>query len=323
MSTATLEVGGTATLSDSGDPTAANAPGLYLSASQIEKFTSCEQKWVFGKTTDSPPSAGSDATDLGTLLHTLKGAWWSGRSWRAEWILAVAEYMGVGIEEVAYTINKAGEIEELDKGWTAPKVFHRAPPIMAAWEEVHGTHPSKDPNPHGTALDGTTVDLTGATLVALELPFDLPIPGVPDARVRGFIDGLISTQVDKVRVHDQLWIIEEKSMGKWGRENQVPWDPQLNLYLWAAKQLLPNLQGAVFEAISTYAYKEGPPSRRFKRIPLAYDPRIVDQTMKNVAKVARRGKTLLKNPGLAIRSIGGACTYCDHRMACLTPWLEA
>lgn len=301
MSTATLEVGG------GGDPA---APGLYLSASQLSKFTDCESRWVRDKTAvDRIERAGSDATDLGTLLHTLQGAWWSGRSWRAEWILAVAEYVGAGIEEVAYTV-KDGEIAELDKGWTAPKVFLRALPIMAAWEEVHGTHPSKDPDP----------EWAGTTLVALELPFDLPIPGVPGARVRGFIDGLVSRPVDKVRTHDELRIVEWKSMGRWGREDQVPFDPQLHLYLWAAKQLLPNLTGAVFEAISTYAYKDGPPDRRFKRIPLDYDARAIDLSMKNVTKVARRAKALLKNPGLAIRNVGGACTYCDHRMACLTPW---
>lgn len=283
---------------------------LYLSASQISKFTDCETKWVLGKTTQTPPSAGSDATDLGTLLHTLQGAWWSGRSWRAEWILAVAEYVGVGVEDVAYRLDEAGEIVATDKGWTAPKVFDRALPIMAAWEEVHGTHPSKDPDP----------EWAGTNLVALELPFDLPIPGVPGARVRGFIDGLVSRPVDKVRTHDELRILEFKSMGRWGREKQVPFDPQLMLYLWAGKQLLPNLTGAVFEAISTYAYKGDDPAQRFKRLTLDYDQRAIDLTMKNVAKVARRAKTLLKNPGLAIRSVGGACTYCDHRRSCLTPW---
>lgn len=308
MSTATLEVGGTTH----------GAPDLlYLSPSQLSKLTDCENKWVLGKTTQSPPSAGSDATDLGTLLHTLQGAWWSGRSWRAEWILAVAEYMGVGIEKVAYTIDKAGEIQELSEGWTAPKVFNQALPIMAAWERVHGTHPSKDEDPQWA----------GTNLVALELPFDLPIPGVPNARIRGFIDGLVSTPIDHIRTHDELRILEFKSMGRWGREKQVPFDPQLMIYLWAGKQMLPNLRGAVFEAISTHEYKapegkgiESVDSKRFKRIPLDYDARAIDLTMKNVAKAARRGKTLLKNPGLAIRNVGGACTYCDHRRACLTPW---
>lgn len=317
MSTATVEVaaGGL------------DAPGLYLSASQITKFTTCEHKWLLSKTL--PPEqrrfAGSDATDLGTLMHTLMGAWWSGRDWHAEWIAAVAEYVGVGIEDVAYMLQvpsahdpawdevkpHLSAILEREAGWTSPKTFLRALAIMDAWVAVHGEHPSKDPDPEWSNTD----------LVALELPFDLPIPGVPGARVRGFLDGLVSTPVDKIRTHDTLRLLEFKTMGKWGRENQVPFDPQLNLYLWAARQLMgPSVEGAVFEAISTYDYKQGGPERRFKRIPLEYDQRKVAMQMDNVKKVARRAKALLKNPALAIRNIGDACTYCDFRRQCLTPW---
>jgi hypothetical protein len=286
-------------------------PGLHLSASQISLFTDCERKWVFRKTVPAEEQrfAGSDATDLGTLLHTLMGAWWSGAPWRAAWLDAVAEYLGEHVSEVAHKITR-GKVVHLDKGWAAPKFALRALPIMEAWEAVHGTSPAKDP------------DRAWATtsLVALELPFDLPIPGVPDARVRGFIDGVVSTPVDKVRVHDRIRLLEFKSMGRWGRENMVPFDPQLHLYLWAVKQLLPNIDGAVFEAISTYDYKEGPASRRFKRLELPYQEEAIEASITNVAKVARRGLDLLQNPDLAIRNVGSACTYCDHRRRCLTPW---
>ena len=285
--------------------------GLHLSASQISLFTECEQKWVYRKTTpqDEQRFAGSDATDLGTLLHTLMGAWWSQSPWREAWLTAVAEYLHETPEDIAHKVSR-GKVIHLDKGWSAPKFALRALPIMEAWEKVHGKSPAKDPDRAWAAT----------SLVALELPFDLPIPGVAGARVRGFIDGVVSTPVDGVRVNDEVRLLEFKSMGRWGRENMVPFDPQLHLYLWAAKQLMPNLAGAVFEAISTYDYKDGPDSRRFKRLELPYIDEAIEISIANVAKVAERGLYLLENPTLAIRSVGSACTYCNHRRECLTPW---
>lgn len=307
---ATLEVEGT------GDGPSA----LYLSVSQIDKFTTCEQRWVLAKSGPKVKVARSDALELGTLIHTCKAAWWGGKPWREAWLAAAMEELGS--EEIDWKLSR-GKLVQTDKGWTVPKVFLRALPIMEAWERVHGKSPDKDPNPNG--IDPRTreeVELAGLTLVATELPFDLPVPGVPDVRIRGYLDSVASRPVDKIRVHDELWIIEEKTMGKWGRENQVAWDPQLHVYGWAARQLL-GAKGAVFEAISTYNYKydEDPAERdkdRFKRLPLVFDDRMIDQTMKNVAKVARRAKQLYKNPGLAISNAGDACTYCDFRGVCPT-----
>lgn len=295
MSVATLEVGG-------------KSPGLRLSVSQIQKFTTCENRWLLHKTL--PPEqkqfARSEALDLGTLMHRLLAAWRSGRSWRDEWIAALVEDVGL---DHAYEIRR-GEIRERKTGWEAPRHFVRALPIMQDWEKVHGRIGAEDPDP----------DLAGMTFVATELPFDLPVPGVQDVRIRGFIDGMVSQPVDDVKVHDRLRIVEDKTMGRWGREAQVPFDLQLNTYLWAARQLNSQVDGAVFEAISTYAYKNGTPEIRFKRLFLDYDPRLVDRTMQDVARVARRMKAVLKNPNLVVRNVGDACTYCDYRRQCLTPW---
>lgn len=298
MSEATLEVGGQASA----------APGLRLSVSQIQRFTTCENRWLLHQTL--PPEqkqfAKSEALELGTLMHTLLAAWRSGRSWREAWLAALVEEVG---PDHAYEIQR-GEIQEKKTGWVAPRIYQRALPIMQDWERVHGRIGAEDPDP----------DLAGMTFVATELPFDLPVPGVQGVRIRGFIDGMISQPVDDVRAHDRLLIVEDKTMSRWGREDQVPFDLQLNVYLWAARQLNGRVDGAVFEAISTYAYKNGTPEIRFKRLFLDYDERLVSRTMQDVARVARRMKAVMKNPNLVVRNVGDACTYCDYRRQCLTPW---
>lgn len=261
----------------------AQRPGLLLSASQINKFTQCEMRWLFSKTRPQENLAKSDALRLGTLMHSLLGAWWQGRPWQDEYDRCLAEEPG------------------WEPGYEPPDVYSRAVKIMAAWVEVHGLTP---PYP----------------LIALELPFDLPIPGVPGARIRGFLDGVVNVpSLDGIRTHDRARILEFKTMGRWGREDQVPWDPQLHVYLWAANQLF-GADGVIFEAVSTYDYKQGGPERRFKRIELPYDERAVARTMDDVARVARRAKAVLQRPLLAVRSVGDQCKWCEHHIECLTPW---
>ena len=296
MSDATLEVGG-------------DAPGLQLSVSQIQKFTTCENRWLLNRQLpeEQKQIAKSEPLSLGTLMHSCLAAWRSGRSWREAWIAAVIEE--VGSTEVAYKVSR-GKIVELAKGWQAPKWMHRALPIMDDWEKVHGRTGEQDKDPA----------MAGMQFVATELPFNIEVPGVPGARIRGFLDSMVAQPVDHIRVHDRMKVVEDKTMGRWGRENQVPFDLQLNVYLWAARQMNGNVDGAVFEAISTYDYKNGTPEIRFKRLFLPYDQRLVDRTMHDVAAAARRMAEVLEDPERAVRNVGDACTYCDFRRVCLTPW---
>jgi hypothetical protein len=46
----------------------------------------------------------------------------------------------------------------------------------------------------------------------------------------------------------------------------------------------------------------------------------VDLAVRNMVKVAKRSKFLLRRPGLAIRNVGSNCTYCNHQTECLHPW---
>lgn len=294
MSTATLEVG-------------ANGSDLYFSASSIQRFTDCEMRWLLRH--NQPPEARereakTEALDLGTLMHRLVGAWDQGRSWEHEHLAALHDDPW------------------WEPGFDPPRAFDRALKIMAAWVEVHGPRPER-------------------LLDTVELPFDLPIPGVKGARIRGFLDGLRSVPIDGNRTHDLRRIVEYKTMGRWGREGRVAWDPQLGIYLWAASQLV-DVDGVEFEAISTYDYKQGGPERRFKHIVLAksvpeyrrtpaadgvperieipLDWRTVERTVEDMKRVARRARQVLGNPGLAVRSVGEGCTYCEHHTECLTPW---
>lgn len=274
---------------------------LYLSASGLDRFSSCEMKWLLRQT--EPPEhrdrlGKTDALDLGTLMHRLLGAWDTGRSWEREHLAALHD-------EPFW-----------EPGFDPPVVFDRAKKIMEAWIEVRGERPER-------LLDAT------------ELPFDLPVPGVRGARVRGFFDGLRSIPVDGNRTHDLRRIVEYKTMGRWGRQDRVAWDPQLGLYLWAASQLF-DVDGVEFEAVSTYDYKQGGPERRFKHIVLAksvtepvrtdtrieilLDWRMVERTVDDMKRVARRARQVLANPGLAVRSVGDQCSYCEHHRTCLTPW---
>lgn len=298
-------------------------PILY-SASQFVKLTGCEEQWVRMKGAEGPSLAATTAPMYkGTLLHTLMGAWWSGRDWRIAWIIALAEHLGVPHEEVGYEQHTLrGPIKER-KGWEAPKFFLEVIPIMEAWEDLHGTHPDLDTAPG--AVDGVdqrvpAEGLPGAKLVALELPFDLAIPGGRGDRVRGFLDGVVRFDDESgIPTRARHKLLEFKSMGRWGKDARVAWEIQLWLYLWAANQLF-GVEAAVFEAISTYDYKGGDPARRFKRIEVRYDQRSVDRMLEDLRRMANRGRALLRNPGLAIRNTGEMCTYCDFHRECLRPW---
>lgn len=259
------------------------AEDIYLSATSIGKLTGCENKFVLSKTTRSAEeSVKSVPLLLGTLMHRLLGAWYAGRSWRDELHAAL------------------DEDPHWEEGFEEDEYYLRARDIMIDWETMHG---ASSPWP----------------VLALELPFDLPVPGVSGVRVRGFLDGVIAQPIDDNRTHDIIKVLEFKTMGRWGREDQVPDDPQLHLYMWASRQMFP-VQGAVFEAISTYKYKEPSPAKRFKRIDLPYDERKVDMAVNNLVLVARRAKQLLAKPELAIRNVGGECSWCDYKRECLRPW---
>lgn len=256
---------------------------LYLSISQISKLTGCEQRWVFTKTLGDPDVAQGEALLLGSLLHELCQGWAQGLQWRDVWR-----------EEL--------EATEWEEGFEEPRYFLRAWSIMLDWETFYGPKPSY-------------------TVVGRELPFDVPVPGVEGVRIRGYLDELRSVQTGPRRTDSEIRVGEYKSMGRWGREKMVPFDPQLWTYVWIAKQIHAGVTGATFDAISTYPYKTPEPEKRFKKIELEYDERMIEQNLMYLQRAGRRALELRDQPGLAIRNIQqDGCRWCDFHKACLTPW---
>lgn len=256
---------------------------LFLSITQIAKLTGCEQRWVFLKTLGDPDSAKGEALLKGSLLHELCQGWAKGRDWREVWR-----------EELEKT--------EWEEGFVEPTYFLEAWSIMVDWETFYGPRPEY-------------------TVVGVELPFDVAVPDVPGVRIRGFLDELRSHENGPKRTDAILRVGEYKSMGRWGREKMVPYDPQLWTYIWIARQLNPAVTGATFDAISTYPYKDPQPEKRFKKIELEYDERRIDQTVMYLQRAARRALELREQPELAIRNISqDGCRWCDHFRACHEPW---
>lgn len=263
---------------------------LHLSITQLGRLTRCEMQWVFDRLArdagDEKRTAKTVPLLLGTLLHRLMGAWDTGRDWRIEWHQAL-------LEDPTY-----------EPGFEPEEYFTRAWSIMEDWEQKFGDTPAD-------------------RLVAIELPFDVEVPGVPGVRIRGFMDGLRATPAtledgtpDPNRTHDLVRLVEYKSMGRWGREDLVPFDLQLWAYLWILSRIL-QPTGAQFVAISTYPYKEPSPEKRFKVIELEYQQHMVDLAVEQIRKLAKRAVQVRRRPELAVKNIGEACRYCEHKLQCL------
>lgn len=258
---------------------------LYLSVSQIAKLTECEQRWVFNKTIGEPADqAKSVPLELGTLLHELCQGWAVGLAWRDVW-------------------RRELEAWGWQEGFEEPEHFLRAWDIMLDWETLYGERPDY-------------------TVVGRELPFNVAIPGFEGlVHIRGFLDELRAHKNGPKRTDDVIRVGEYKSMGRWGREKMVPYDPQLWTYLWIARSIHAGVTGATFDAISTYAYKEPSPDKRFKKIELEYDERRIEQTVLYLQRAATRALELQAEPDRAIRNISqDGCRYCDHFVRCMTPW---
>lgn len=265
---------------------------FHLSASSIDRFGQCEQRWLYNRDIGESELAKSDPLELGTLMHRLLQAWWAGQSWRAEWSAALDEVAG------------------WDLSFEPPEIFKRAEWLMERYDAHYGLSPE------------------GVVSYRSEVEFDVPLDG-NKLRVRGYIDGL-------VQFEDGVWVDEYKTMGRWGRENRAHYDPQLGLYLYAAKEMGYDPQGARFHAVSTYRYKgkkhvaedgteswdEAPTSKQFKRIEVPYNQGFVDECVENARRVAARAKDLVVSPELAVKTVSDHCQWCPYYRPCLRSWEE-
>lgn len=273
--------------------TDAEGPGidagpLVLSAGQLNTFGTCEMQWLLNRSRperDDEPGSRPDYFKLGDAVHAGIQAWGLGTD------IAAA---------LALVFEEAEPGFDLDE-WEAPAWFKTAQTIMDAWVAEHGP---KSPVPW----------------VAVELPFDVEIPGTRGVRIRGWIDGLKRLPgPDRNPNHDTFRVVEIKTMGRWGRERRVPFANDTWLYLWAVRLLVPRLTGLDFEAISTYPSKAAD-YERLRPTSVEWDERHAERMLNDLRRTAKRATAIVKNPALAVRSVGEACDRCPHQVPCLRPW---
>lgn len=288
-----------------GEGTGSDGAGpLTLSASQLHRFATCETAWLLDRQHRRPEGGPKpDYFLLGDLVHDCRQAWGQGRPW-------------LPLIHEALAVHEPGWTPDFEiPGWVG-----KAQRIMYDWVLLNGDAPAEP-------------------LMSVELPFNLAIPGGRGARIRGFIDAIRRVPGDDGNPnHDSYRLVEIKTMGRWGRERRVAWSNDTWLYLWAARQLIPNVTGLDFEAISTYDYKPTEPKtktpetlaaarradaeKRFRDVPVEWDERHADRMLDDLRRTAARGAQLLARPSLAVRSVGDSCDRCAHQVRCLRPWEE-
>lgn len=239
------------------------------------RLTACERKWHLTRELGEPDGPKSSALQLGTLMHALIQEHMLRRPWRDEWAKRLADEPG------------------WDETWEPPALFNTAEWLMQRYEKVY----AKDP----------------LTTITVEVPFDLPLPGMPEVRVRGYIDGLAYGP-------DGLVLAEIKTMGKWAKADRAVWEPQVPTYLWAAHQMGLEVKGAVFRAVYTYRYRgkeERPAADSFRDVWVPYDQAQIDAVLDDYRRAARRGQHLIDHPEDAVRNVGEGCNYCPHKRGCV------
>ena len=266
---------------------------IYLSASGMDRFA-CENKWIldqFSRTEEEEPAPAAEDDGWVEVEESPDyfrlGTLWHRltASWRAgkSW---TAEWEAALAEEPGFSASMS-----------EPRVFSKAYDLMARYVAFYGEPPFP--------------------IIANELPFDLAVPGVSGVRVHGFLDGVGDAGTRK---KPKLWAWEDKTMGRWGKDKTAATSTQNLLYLWAVRHLFGQVEGLIFDAVSTYDYKNPEPGQPFRRIEVPYDERAEARLVDDLQRVAKRAKILVQKPQLAVRAVGDACNWCPFTVECLTPW---
>lgn len=257
---------------------------LWLSATGFGRFSRCEVRWLRHHTDgrqDEPPTA---PMLLGTLVHRLVGAWWKAGDWGPELAAALAEW-GASLP------GRAG----LDADdFEPPAYFRQATTIAQNYAAVYA---------------GEREEWTDTWLEqAFEVPF---YKGVG---LRGYIDAV------HVNRDGETWLREIKTMKSWQRMKQVPFDPQLHLYMRAWQQLTGSTPaGIIFDAISTYEYKTKRCAQdSFRQVVVPYDAPQVSNVMGAYVAMAHRVEGLLAG-AQPVKALSDNCTWCPHYVGCAVP----
>ena len=147
-------------------------------------------------------------------------------------------------------------------------------------------------------------------VVATEFPWRVQLDTFALA---GWIDRLVIRE-------GRLWLVETKTMGDWGRINNLSMDPQLSIYYWALRELGFNVWGAEFDAIYTYRWvrDERPVDASFAIVRLDRDNDQLDKFVRDAREVCRRISSRRRSEPIknVIQFGPMACSGCAFRDPC-------
>jgi len=149
----------------------------------------------------------------------------------------------------------------------------------------------------------------GLRIIGHELRFTVPLPGT-QVTVLAYLDGLV------LDANGLMWVLERKTMRDWRRLNAIAVDPQVSLYVWAARSTGLPVAGVLYDAIRTYRWKgDRPVDESFQSLWLARTQEQLDETVADMVAGVQR-KALLASGMRPTRNLGMACDMCDYRERC-------
>jgi len=149
----------------------------------------------------------------------------------------------------------------------------------------------------------------GLRIIGHELKFTVPIPGT-QVSVLCYMDGLVLDS------NGDMWVLERKTMRDWRRLNGIDVDPQVSLYVWAARASGLPVAGVLYDAIRTYRWKgDRPVDESFQSLWLARTQAQLDETVADTVAGVQR-KALIASGMRPTRNIGMSCDVCDYRQHC-------
>ena len=274
---------------------AEDSADLWLSASGFGRFSRCEVQWLRHHTEPSVEEPTAPMV-LGTLVHRLLGAWWTGTGNQ----FAVADEYNAAIEDWIQSLPEDARAQ-VDRHML-PSYFERATTIVDRYANMY----MGDRKRFGrTQLE-----------IPFELPFRLPFCSGKRVGIRGYIDAAHT----KGRGKGKVWLREFKTMASWQRMRRVAFDPQPFLYMYAWTQMTGKApEGIIFDGISTYEYKtKQPVEKSFQQVVLPYDKDQIDNVMGAYAAMADRAIGLLGG-AVPVKALSDDCLWCPYRIGCVIP----
>lgn len=156
-------------------------------------------------------------------------------------------------------------------------------------------------------------------MLAVEIPFAIPLGAPWDGHLFGFWDGLAEVD-DLLRDRSGLWLDEKKTMKDWQRLEQLPVDLQTKLYVWTARKSGLPVRGVIFDAMRTQRWTRGPErptAESFERVWIEpTDEEIGAAVEQMYSALALRDGLTGRRPRRPLKNVGSHCSWCFHKAAC-------